>query len=112
MSITALESSRRYQDRNRAKVNQQSRERYEAKKVLPNPPRLDVANLRRVAFLDALDEIGDDLLRDQLGDMVNAMAALLVERGGLKEYAARNQANEFIAACVWGQVNAPRKVKK
>jgi hypothetical protein len=109
MLSTQYESDRRYKEQNRDKINERSRERYAARKVLPFAPGPDVANLRRMAFLDALDELPDNDLREQIYDMIEATAAVLMRRGNLKEYAARNQATEFVSALVWSKATAPRR---
>jgi hypothetical protein len=109
--LTQLNASQRYQERNRELINQQSRERYEAKKQMPLAPRVEVANLRRVAFLEALKEADEDVQRE-IGDMIDAMVVVFMERGNLKEYAARNQATEFIAACVWDKVTGGNRSKR
>jgi hypothetical protein len=71
--------------------------------------RPDVANERRVAFLDAIDAITDPDVRNEILDLIEAVTILFMERGNLKEYAAKNQAAEFVGACVWGKAQAKRK---
>jgi metal-sulfur cluster biosynthetic enzyme len=66
--------------------------------------RPDVSNERRVAFIEALEEVTDPDVRNEVTDLIEAVTILLMERGNLKEYAATNQATEFVAACVWGKV--------
>jgi hypothetical protein len=108
MLATQLEASRRYQDRNREAINQASKERYAATKALPFAPPITVAKQRTAAFMDALKEVDDDL-RQQIMDMIDRISEVFMERGNLKEYAARNQAAEFVASCVWTGVAVPRK---
>jgi hypothetical protein len=71
--------------------------------------RPDVANERRVVFLDSLDSICDPDVRNDIMDLIERTAILFMERGNLKEYAAMNQAAEFVGACVWHKATAPRK---
>jgi hypothetical protein len=63
--------------------------------------RPDVANLRRIAFLNALEEIRDEDVRTRIFDMIESIAAVLMQEGNLGQYAAQNQATEFVASCVW-----------
>ncbi len=70
--------------------------------------RPDTSNLQRVAFMQALDEIADPDVRNEILDTIEAVTALLMSKGKLKGYAASNQATEFVAACVWHKATAPR----
>jgi hypothetical protein len=72
----------------------------------------DVSNCRRLAFLEALEQITDPDVREEIQATIQGMQTLFMQRGNLKEYAARNQAVEFVAACVWNEVQIPRSFAK
>jgi hypothetical protein len=66
-------------------------------------------NERRIAFVEALEQIDDPDVRNEVTDLIEAVTILFMERGNLKEYAASHQAQDFVAACVWGKAQGRRK---
>jgi hypothetical protein len=99
-SAAQIEANRRYRDTHRDEIN--------ARRRGQGYIRPDVAKTRREAFAAALDEITDPDVRRELDEMLGAMIAFFMANG-LKQFAAENQALEFLAACVCNGVNAPRR---
>lgn len=73
-----------------------------------NPVPQDRAMLNREAFWTALNEIGDVDVREQLFQMIDALARVFMEMGGRGRFAAEGQAIEFFSACVWNKVQGKK----
>lgn len=71
---------------------------------LTNPP----GDQRRNQFLEALYEIRDQDVYEEVSALIEDVASLLMKRGNLKEEGARNQALDFVAACVSKGATAKR----
>ena len=100
MNATRTEIDQRYKETHRAEINERQWLRDEARRQ---------AKQRITAFMDALEELSDNDLREELYGMIEATAAALEEERKLKRDAARLQAAEFVAQCVWKGVTAPRR---
>jgi hypothetical protein len=71
---------------------------------------LSVAARRpRNIFLEALEEVDDPELYEQVLITIDGVANALMQNSRLKETGARHQAVEFVAACVWKGATAPRR---
>lgn len=104
--MKTIDYYRRYNEKHREQINANSRARYAAQKGRGFTIRPDVAKERREAFAAAIEDADPDI-RNELDAMLSAMIALFMANG-LKQIAAEHQAMEFIAACVWKGVHAPR----